>query len=214
MFSLTSPKFYNDIRAQFFEILKFNNFPKIIAKKILNSPSNEFSQRETTVTNVTNSPNVRYVSIPYTGIYFDRIKHIVNSDTTKIAAKSFYNNKMNFYSKLKDKNEKLKCSNLVYSINCNQCDGVYIGETGTYLANRVYRHKYDVRTAKTTTALSQHSASTGHSFDFENVKILTFEKNVLKRRILECIFINQNKNAINFRTDLASFNEIYRLVIS
>lgn len=102
--------------------------------------------------------------------------------------------------------------NTIYSINCNDCEGVYIGQSGQKLKNRIKQHKSD-HTSKTikknNTAAFQHSKDTAHTFDFENAKILTKEKHLQKRLTLEAISIHLNKKAINLKSDIDTLNPTY-----
>ena len=49
-------------------------------------------------------------------------------------------------SKLKDRDPLLNQNNLVYKIDCLNCDGTYIGQTKQYLKSRIYEHEYSIRT--------------------------------------------------------------------
>ena len=62
----------------------------------------------------------------------------------------------------------------VYRVECNQCpNGVYFGETGVTLANRMAGHKSDIRYAKESNTMFIHMRDNpGHSFDFEGAKLI------------------------------------------
>ena len=76
---------------------------------------------------------------------------------------------------------------LIYSFACNDCAGVYIGQTEQKLKNRIKQHISD-RNSKTlkvnSTAAYQHSKNLNHTFDFVNTRILTKEKiNVIQQSV-------------------------------
>lgn len=106
---------------------------------------------------------------------------------------------------------------IIYSFGCNDCDGIYIGQTGQQLKNRIRQHKTD-QNSKTeknnNTAAFHHSKNTGHTFNFENTKILTTEKILHKRLTLETIHINiHRKNAVNLKSDIDNLNPAYTQLI-
>lgn len=102
---------------------------------------------------------------------------------------------------------------VVYSFPCGDCEGIYIGQTGQKLKNRIKQHQTDqntTRTQKNHTAAKQHSLDTGHKFKFDDTKIVTRERNWAKRLTKEKININLNRRkAINLKSDLEDFNPIF-----
>lgn len=84
------------------------------------------------------------------------------------------------FSKLKDKIPLKEKSNVVYKIDCINCEKNYIGQTKRTLKSRITSHKSDIRVKPDACALSQHVNQTGHSMDFQNAKVLTTEKKFFK----------------------------------
>lgn len=63
--------------------------------------------------------------------------------------------------------------NVIYKINCLDCDNKYIGETGRQLEQRISEHKKLVTTTTESqntknSKIREHVKNSGHSFDFEN----------------------------------------------
>lgn len=149
-----------------------------------------------------------------------KIKYNVISTITNTFGKKIFKS-------TKDKIEKDERSDLIYSINCQDCSSIYIGQTGQYLKNRIYQHKYSIKKLKEqeeerkekgnkqspprgNTALTKHAIKNQHEFDFDGTKIKGFEKNPHKRSILEMFFIKKfNKTAVNFMTDTLKFPGAY-----
>lgn len=108
-------------------------------------------------------------------------------------------------------------SNIIYKIPCKSCEGVYIGQSKQYLKNRIKQHenstKLDIKDPNTSTALSEHTFNNFHKFDFGNTTIIDHEKNKRKRNILEMIYIQKHKTAVNFRNDTENLNKIYASLI-
>lgn len=105
-------------------------------------------------------------------------------------------------------------SGLVYCIDCRDCQGVYISQTGRQLGIRVAEHRRDVRNLKTSSALSEHATNLNHSFDFDSVKVLVCEKNLKKRLFYEMVQIYYSSNSINKRTDIDNLSNIYTYILS
>ena len=97
---------------------------------------------------------------------------------------------------------------LVYSIPCAACDAKYIGQTRKSIKSRNARHKGLCRpvlkqkilnSPKKDNGLALHVHQTGHSFDFDNTKIITKESNYWRRLILEGIEIKFGENLVNLQ---------------
>jgi hypothetical protein len=114
------------------------------------------------------------------------------------------------FSKLKSKTPQNKKSNIIYQIPCDNCHGIYIGQTSQYLENRIKSHKYDKRNE---TALTKHEKNQKHKFNYNNTKIIKTEKNTKKREFLEMVEIHRNKNSINDKKDINNLSKIYTAVL-
>ena len=160
--------------------------------------------------NNTDKKNLIYVSFPYIKGLSEYIKKILFVHNIQATFKP--TNSLSFlFSKLKDRDPLLNQNNLVYKIDCLNCDGTYIGQTKQYLKSRIYEHEYSIRTKNSEcTMLANHSTNLKHNFDFSNPKILDKEHNLEKRLILEMIEILNNKNSINKRSDMDCFSNVYK----
>ena len=119
----------------------------------------------------------------------------------------------NFYTNTKDRTEKENQTNLVYCIPCGDCGEVYVGMTSQRFGRRLAQHRLDVERGRETTALSAHAKNIGHTVDFNNASILTYEKYWNKRAFKEMCFIKAKNNTFNFRKDLESLSPIYHNII-
>lgn len=202
-------------------ILLANNYPLNFITKHINNRIYSLKNKTSTNHNTTPSSNVnnsdpipRYVSIPYIPFLSHNIEKILNNYNLKTVFNNFNTSNKLLYSTLKDiTNPDLK-SNLVYSIPCNNCNSVYIGQTKQYLKTRLNQHKLSIKHKlltphKPNTALSDHSIDNLHNFNFNNTKILHFEPNLNKRLFLESIEIKKSPTSINYRTDIEKFHNTY-----
>ena len=85
---------------------------------------------------------------------------------------------------------------VVYRIPCNDCNQVYIGQTGQNLSKRIKQHKYTLRNGTISSAISQHFSSLNHDIDFDRTSILSVESDYFSRIIQEAFFINKEENVM------------------
>jgi hypothetical protein len=107
-------------------------------------------------------------------------------------------------------NQPLHSPGVVYAIPC-ECSKFYIGETKRTAAIRISEEaaacaKVD-RTNKLSTnqqaadlGITTHHKLTGHTFNFNSTKIISSESNWYKRKLLEGLYIQTNKeHAVNLK---------------
>ena len=108
-----------------------------------------------------------------------------------------------------------KCG-VVYEIPCNDCNFVYIGETGRSLKTRKKEHANAVKSnVIKQSALVQHVIDHDHTINWQNTKILKSERNIFKRRFAESFLINQKSkkcDVIN-RNDGLSMPPVYKILL-
>jgi len=101
-------------------------------------------------------------------------------------------------------------SNVVYQIDCLQCDASYVGQTKRVLHTRVGEHRCHIRrNLAQLSVITDHRLQAEHDFDWDNVKVLDQESNYNKRFISEMIHINKQKHGLNAQTDTALLDPIY-----
>jgi hypothetical protein len=66
----------------------------------------------------------------------------------------------------------------VYGLKCQNCPGIYIGQTGRSFKIRYKEHVQDIKNNKSRTGFSNHIFNTGHAYDtVENtMEILNFQE--------------------------------------
>ena len=84
----------------------------------------------------------------------------------------------------------------VYSIPCNDCKQVYVGQTARslhiyiYIYIRIKEHKHNLCSSQYS-ALANHYQS-GHNVSFDSANIIHSEQNITKRLIAEALLIRNN----------------------
>ena len=79
----------------------------------------------------------------------------------------------------------------VYRIPCDDCAQCYIGETKRALTLRLREHEANCRNHKQHSAVVDHSAI-GHSWGFNRAVIVNTQRNTIKRKIAESLFIKSH----------------------
>ena len=85
----------------------------------------------------------------------------------------------------KDPTAKEDKMNIIYKINCINCDKHYIGQSGRPLKIRIKEHKSAVKRHDIYSFISLHIDNYGHEFDWDNVEILNRGNTKNAREFLE-----------------------------
>ena len=110
--------------------------------------------------------------------------------------------------------KKLLENNVVYKINCNNCDSSYVGQTKRQLFERVDEHQNNINHApKNHNVITKHILAHGHSIDWQGVRIVDKESDLDKRLVSESININLQSSPINLRKDTEKLNASYNTVL-
>lgn len=219
---ISHPEFKENNIKKLYNIMKDNSYPDAFLKKYLYNTSlitniSKNNQHNNNLIN-TNDPQtqkkIHYFALPYIKSVSQKIVKILEFIPDIKIAHKHINKVGNLYSKVKDKDETLKQSSVVYKIPCENCDQVYIGQTSTVLKDRITRHKSDCRRAILSCALSEHSIKIGHDFDFENSKVIIQEQNLNKRLFLEMVEISQEPLCLNKKKDIQDLSSIYENILT
>lgn len=213
IFKLSNERFWNANVNNLRHTLKINNYPTGLINRILN-------QRPPAVMIDSNhshtQQDMRYYKIPFIPNLSEAISKKLKTTNTQIA---MYNTKTvrNLFTKTKDSTRNELKSSVIYRIPCGECECSYIGQTKQYLKSRVSDHKRDCNLSNIEnpkTGLAKHHFEEGHTFDFDEIRILDSETNWRKRLFLEMCHIHKTKHNVNLNTDTQNLNVIYHNIIS
>ncbi|EFN60290.1 hypothetical protein EAG_00665, partial [Camponotus floridanus] len=99
---------------------------------------------------------------------------------------------------------------VVYKLNCKNCNKSYIGQTKRHVSTRVKEHRTNIKVHENNfSVISKHKVEFNHDFDWSLPVILHNEKHVTKREIAEMFFIKKCDNTINLQKDTENLNNIY-----
>ncbi|KYN10006.1 hypothetical protein ALC57_17868, partial [Trachymyrmex cornetzi] len=160
----------------------------------------------------TSAKTIMYSTLPYVKNFTEKFQNVYRKNNLNIAYKPI-NSLNKFIKTSKDKLDKMDNSNVVYKINCCNCDCSYVGQTKRKLKIRIKEHKADIRKSNNHSVVSLHQLQYGHQIDWENINILDSERLFYKRSISEMIHIKKQENGINNQNDTEKLPNIYLPII-
>lgn len=211
VFRLSHPKFHKENFELIINILLNNGYPlsfifhtiddrlKKLFFRLNNNNSENLSASRNFMSNNNDKKKISYFNVPYVRNVSERFRHCVESLDLRLSYTGV-NNLRRFIKVWKDRLQKDSRSNVVYKINCMDCDASYVGQTGRLLKTRIKEHKRDL-----TSVIADHR-ELDHTFDFDGVEILDEEAYLGKRLISEMIYIKRQKNALNLQSDTMKLN--------
>jgi len=114
----------------------------------------------------------------------------------------------------KDKLPKENMTEVVYKIDCKDCEATYIGQTKRHVNTRIKEHRNNIKLhSSNQSVVSKHRSDHLHDFNWTAFDILHHEKYTKKREIAEMFYIKKFNNTINLQKDTDNLNPIYDRMI-
>ncbi|KYN17215.1 hypothetical protein ALC57_10507, partial [Trachymyrmex cornetzi] len=128
------------------------------------------------------STGISWFTVPYVPVLTKKFKQFDRND---IKVSFFSSNKLNKYIKVqKDRVDSPSKSNVVYKINCKDCDASYVGQTGRRLKTRIAEHRNHIRwNTSSKSVITEHRLQQGHDFNWNDIRILDEEHCYNKRLV-------------------------------
>ena len=162
---------------------------------------------------IDNESENNFFVVPYIPSISIKIAKIIKSFDLKIAY-SITHSLSEFVKVTKDHIEMFKRCNVVYKINCINCNCSYVGQTKRRLISRINEHQKDInKKSSVLSVISEHRLNEGHDFNWSEVKILDNESWYQKRMTSEMLYIKRQTNGLNRQTDTDSLPVIYNNLI-
>lgn len=225
--TLSDEQYHDDNIIRITRILINNSFPKNLinhlikdSKRKINSNKHNVAKNVPVINIDDNERRKTFFSVKYIPGLIDNQTLKTTLATQDICFAYRPNQTLStIFSKTKTPIEQQQQNNVVYEIPCkgddNQsCDLVYIGTTKRALQMRIGEHKNDIEKEKANTALAQHIIDTGHTADFNNIKILDTEKRERTRMTLESLRIQEKiTRTMNLKEDSDNISASYSAAI-
>jgi len=104
---------------------------------------------------------------------------------------------------------------VVYKINCSNCDSSYVGQTKRQRGTRLKEHKSDIKKKSgNLSVISKHILDNNHEMDWSGVTILDKEPSYGKRITAEMIYIKRQHRGLNKQSDTDLLSDTYLPIIN
>ena len=135
------------------------------------------------------------ITIPYIQGVLEAVTRILSDINVQVHMKPFRTlRKILSHPKDRIPNDK---SNVVYKINCHDCDASYVGETGRALKTCVLEHRRAVEKMNFSgSALAQHAWENHHHINWTSACILGTESHYHSRLSREAIYICRQPSSL------------------
>ena len=91
-----------------------------------------------------------------------------------------------------------QCKGVVYSIPCDGCPKVYIGQTGRSLKHRLAEHCRALKNGDVVaSALAEHTLATGHPVALTKAEVIDHHPYITARCLLESWHIQRSRDTLN-----------------
>ncbi|XP_011882019.1 PREDICTED: uncharacterized protein LOC105569853 [Vollenhovia emeryi] len=195
------------------EILTNNCFPTHVIDKHIKCRLKQLRNQKDNQTKETPFDPRQVVTIPYIKHLSDNISRTFKNcgiQTIFTVPKKLNN----IIKKGKDRLPNKKQTELIYKINCVDCDACYIGQTKRHLDTRIKEHLSDIKKHDNDhSVVSKHRTTLGHEFQWSDSQILHKERNLRKREVAEMFFIKRHSSTINYQRDTESLPGVYEKII-
>lgn len=114
---------------------------------------------------------------------------------------------------LKDPLSRQTNTDVIYRIDCTNCNASYVGQTGRQLRTRIKEHQQGNQN-NANTVIGDHRTVNGHEFNWDGVRILDVERSWHKRLISEMIHIKKQSLSVNAQSDTVLLDSIYLPIIN
>ncbi|KYN41474.1 hypothetical protein ALC56_04115, partial [Trachymyrmex septentrionalis] len=171
---LSHPKFQHTNIDSLINTLLRNGYPLQFLFKTINNRIKTLSRKKNFDTinehnlnsNMTTSTEKKkFFTIPYLKGMSEKFNIALNKFQFELVYKPM-NNLNRFIKTGKDKIKKKELSNVVYQINCKDCDYSYVGQTKRKLKTRLKEHINDLKKpVNSLSVISNHRIDTDHAID-------------------------------------------------
>jgi len=119
-----------------------------------------------------------------------------------------------FIKRGKDKIEPTMQNDVVYKINCQDCNSSYVGQTKRKLGTRLKEHMVDINKKNgILSVISNHILENNHEMNWNGAQILDIEPSFTKRIVSEMIHIKKQSKGLNKQSDTDLLSDTYLPII-
>ena len=182
----------NAEKEKIMKTLELNGYPRCFVKQVeIKKKKARADIGEKTITAYNGEEMRCRLSVPYIQGLSESIARVLRPIGIDVAhrANSW---KWRLCKAIKDKLPLSKRKGVVYCIECNDCECIYIGETGRTLEDRLKEHQRHTRLgAFEKSAVAEHALLCGHTINWQSARVIDKDAKVVQRRIKESLHIEK-----------------------
>jgi len=139
-FSLTHPKFHNKNFDFVIRVLLDNGYPLKLIFDVFNQRLKYLFKKHDDTNDKTLEKASSFFTTPYLPNVTEQFRSIIKNMNIRLSYFSL--NKLKKFIRAHKDNIPSECkNNVVYKINCSECDASYVGQTSRMLKTRVSEHR-------------------------------------------------------------------------
>lgn len=216
VFSLSHPRFHYKNLDLIIRILLDNCYPLSVIFDVINQRLRFLIMNRDRDDHRTLNNSSTFITVPYLPNVTEHFRSITKNLDVKLSYTSL--NKLNKFIKVhKNYIPANFKTNVVYKINCSDCDASYIGQTSRMLKTRISEHKSQInRNYVTPSVVTNHRLQYDHDFCWNDVRILDETPFYNRRLISEMLHIKKKRqtNGLNLQTDTKNLPSLYCDIIN
>ena len=184
-------------RKHVINVLKDNGYPLEFIRSCENKRRHQNKKlrshnNENAMQNAAGPP--KRIVIPYIKGVSEKISRTLQRENIRVSFQPARTLQQEF-PKPKDKLDTNNIRDIVYRINCSDCDFSYYGQTNRALKIRIKEHKRAVQHNDKNSKIAQHVEKYEHRMDFENAIIVSRVENYHERLFLEAWYSQVDTNS-------------------
>ena len=169
------------------ETLESNGYPKSFVQNV--------DKRRTKTKDKDSADEARkdsfWISLPYMRGLSEPVARVLRPLGINVAHRA-EQWKWRLCKEIKDQLPMNKRKGVVYSIECDECRAIYIGETGRTLDDRLKEHQRHTRlVAPEKSAVAEHALTMKHEIDCASAKVIDTAAGTVKRRVKEKLHLEK-----------------------
>jgi len=213
---LSHPSFHEKNLKSIINILLKNCFPLPFIFTTINTRIKTLANRTIRETKNTNTLQIKeknFFTIPYVKSVSESFLPITKKYGWNIAF-SVPNTLNKYIKRYKDKIELKSQKEVVYKINCLNCNSSYVGQTKRQFKTRLKEHISDINKKNgVLSVVSNHRIEHNHDMNWSEASVLDIERSYTKRIVSEMVHIKKQSYGLNKQSDTDLLPQVYLPII-
>lgn len=181
---------FDDERGYIVEVAKKNGYSRKFIERIFSQHQRKKKLRDLTSLQPINETSHR-ISVPYCPVFTNSLKQHLRRHNIELVTTTTSTLKSEICN-YKDRHPQHENSG-IYSIGCNDCDQIYIGQTRRRIEKRVKEHiRYTKNGQVEKSGVAEHMQQHRHTIDTNNIKVIRTVRNDYHLDAFESLHISNS----------------------